>query len=99
MEALRRGQLRQIKDGVISPTAKTLYVPGTPPVVLRRRGDRELEHIPPTEVAAVARHILDHDTGISDSELKRLLLIAFERVRMTTSASEFLDDCIVIASR
>ena len=97
--ALRRGLLQQIKDDIISPTAKTLYLPGTPPVVPRRRGDRELEHIPPTEVAAVARHILHHDTGISDSELKRLLLIAFERVRMTTSASAFLDDCIVIARR
>jgi very-short-patch-repair endonuclease len=98
-EALRRGQLQQIKDGIISPTAKTLYLPGTPPVVPRRRGDRELEHIPPTEVAAIARHILHHDTDIGDSELKRLLLIAFERVRMTTSASAFLDDCIVIARR
>jgi very-short-patch-repair endonuclease len=97
--ALRRGLLQQIKDDIISPTAKTLYLPGTPPVVPRRRGDRELEHIPPTEVAAVARHILPHDTGISDSELKRLLLIAFERVRMTTSASEFLDDCIILARR
>jgi hypothetical protein len=97
--ALRRGLLQQIKDGIISPTAKTLYLPGTPPVVPRRRGDRELEHIPPTEVAAVARHILHNDTGISDSELKRLLLIAFERVRKTTSASAFLDDCIAIARR
>jgi hypothetical protein len=95
--ALRRGLLQQIKDGVINPSTKTLYLPGTPPVVPRRRGDRELEHIPPTEVAAVAHHILDHDTAISDSELKRLLLIAFERVRMTTSASAFLDDCIAIA--
>ena len=97
--ALRRGLLQQTKDGIISPTATTLYLPGTPPVILRRRGDRELEHIPPTEVAAVARHILEHDTGISDSELQRLLLIAFERVRKTTSASAFLDDCIVIARR
>ena len=51
------------------------------------------------EVAAVARHVLDHDTGISDSELRRLLLVAFERVRMTSSASAFLDDCIAIACR
>ena len=68
-------------------------------VVLRRRGDRELEQIPPTEVAAVARHILNQYPRINDSELKRLLLIAFERVRMTNIASVFLDDCIAIARR
>ena len=95
--AIGRGMLQKIKDGVISRSAKTLYLPGTPPVVLRRRGDRELEHIPSTEVAAVARHILDCDIGISDSELKRLLLIAFERVRMTKAASDFLDICIALA--
>ena len=77
----------------------TLYLPGTPSVIQRRRGDRELEHIPPTEVAAVARHILDHDPGIDDGELKRLLLTAFERVRLTSNASAFLDDCIAIARR
>jgi hypothetical protein len=78
---------------------KTLYLPGTPSVVLRRRGDRELEQIPPTEVAAVARHILNQDPDTNDSELKRLLLTAFERARMTNIASVFLDDCIAIACR
>jgi hypothetical protein len=34
-----------------------------------------------------------------DSELKRLLLSAFERVRLTTNASAFLDDCTAIARR
>jgi hypothetical protein len=97
--ALRRGLLQQIRDHVTGRSVKTVYLPGTPPVILRRRGDRELEHIPPTEVAAVARHILERDAGISDSELQRLLLIAFERVRMTTNASAFLDDCIAIARR
>jgi hypothetical protein len=76
-----------------------VHLPGTPPVILRRRGDRELEHIPPTEVAAVACHILSQDPSISGSELKRLLLSAYERVRLTSNASNFLDDCITLASR
>jgi hypothetical protein len=97
--ALRRGLLQQTQIGRTSRSAKTLHLPGTPPVTPCRRGDRELEHIPPTEVAAVARHILGHDTQISDSELKRLLLTAYERVRLTSSASAFLDDCIAIARR
>jgi hypothetical protein len=71
---------------------------GTPPEILRSRGNRELEHIPPTEAAA-ARRILDHDSGTDGSELMRLLLVAFERVRMTIDATTFLDDCIAIARR
>ena len=72
--AIRKGLLCQTNGGQTGQSARTLHLPGTPPVILRRRGDRELEHIPPTEVAAVAHHILSHDTNISDSELKRLLL-------------------------
>jgi very-short-patch-repair endonuclease len=97
--ALDRGLLEEIRDTMTSRTVSTLYLPGTPPVIERRRGDRELEHIPPTEVAAVARHILDNDPYTYDSELKRLLLTAFERVRLTTNASAFLDDCTAIARK
>jgi hypothetical protein len=97
--AIRKGLLCQTGDGQTSHSARTLHLPGTPPVILRRRGDRELEHIPPTEVGAVVRHILNHDTSISDSELKRLLLSTYERVRLTSNASDFLDDCITLARR
>ena len=97
--ALKKGLLDQIRDNMTNRSVRTLHLPGTPSVVQRRRGDRDLEHIPPTEVAAVARHILDDDPGVNDSELKRLLLTAFERVRLTTNASAFLDDCIAIARR
>jgi very-short-patch-repair endonuclease len=95
--AIRRGLLQRISDGEISQSTKTLYLPGTAPVVPRRRGDRELEHIPPTEVASVTRHILDQDPRISDNELKRLLLTAYERIRLTGNASTFLDECIKAA--
>jgi hypothetical protein len=97
--AVEKGQLKQIRDRLTSRLVKTLYLPQTPSIVLRRRSDRELEHIPPTEVAAVARHIISNDASMNDNELKRLILTAFERVRMTTTASQFLDDCIDIARR
>jgi len=97
--AIKKGLLEQIHDNVADRTVRTVYLPGTPPVVLRRRGDRELEHIPPTEVAAVAGHILTENLQISDVELMRVLLTAFERVRLTNSAGAFLDDCIAIARR
>ncbi|MGH3256050.1 MAG: AAA domain-containing protein [Streptosporangiaceae bacterium] len=97
--ALRKGLLEQIRDNMTGRSVLTLYLPGTPSVIQRRRGDRELEHIPPAEVAAIARHVLHHDSGIDDGELRRLLLTAFERVRLTNNASAFLDDCIAIARR
>lgn len=97
--ALRNGQLKQIRDNLAGRTVRTVYLPDTPPVIVRQRGDRELEHIPPTEVAAVAGHILTEDPQISDTELARVLLTAFERVRLTSNAAEFLDDCIAIARR
>jgi very-short-patch-repair endonuclease len=97
--ALSKGLLEQIRDNLTDRPVRTLYLPGTPSVILRQRGGRELEHIPPTEVAAVARHVLDQDPGIDDGELRRLLLKAFERVRLTSNASTFLDDCIAIARR
>jgi len=64
-------------------SVKTLYLPDTPSVIPRRRGDRELEHIPPTEVAAVARHILNQDPGINDSELTSIRHDLDRTLRMT----------------
>jgi hypothetical protein len=97
--AIKRGLLVQIREKVAGRTVRTVHLPGTPPVVLRRRGERELEHIPPTEVAAVARHIVTEDPQISDTELMRALLSVFERVRMTSNATVFLESCIAIARR
>ena len=97
--AVKKGLLKQIRDNVAGRAVRTVYLPDTPSVVLRRRGDRELEHIPPTEVAAVAGHIVTEDPRIRDTELMRLLLTAFERVRLTSNATAFLDDCIAIALR
>ena len=96
--ALKKGLLEQIRDNMTNHSMRTLYLPGTPPVILRRRGDRELEHIPPTEVAAVARHILEHDTGskrqASFSRTSPYRIRAWHPVdhqRLVSMA--FLDDC------
>jgi very-short-patch-repair endonuclease len=97
--AVRKGLLQQIRDNAAGRRVRTLYLPGTPPVDMRRRGDRELQHIPPTEVAAVARYIVEQDPGIDDHDLQRALLAAFDRSRSSDSASAFLDDCIALARR
>jgi very-short-patch-repair endonuclease len=97
--AVKKGQLEQVRDKVAGRTVRTLHSPGTSPVVPRRRGERELEHIPPTEVAAAARQILTDNPQINDTGLMRTLLSVFERVRLTSNATAFLDDCIAIARR
>jgi hypothetical protein len=97
--ALKTGLLEQIRDNIAGHILRTVYLPDTPAVVLRRRGDRELEHIPPTEVACLAAHILAKDPQINDTELMRDLLTAFERVRLTSNAAAFLDACIAMARR
>jgi very-short-patch-repair endonuclease len=95
--AISMGLLDQIGDHGINPSGKTVYLPGTQAVIVRTRGDRELEHIPPTEVAAVVRHVFEHDPGVGTEELKRILLTAYDRVRLTENASFFLDECIGLA--
>ena len=97
--AVKRGQVKQIQDRLAGRWIKTLYLPQTPSIVLRSRGDRELEDIPPTEVADLARRILNSDPSVEDNELKRLILTAFDRKKMTAPASRFLDGCIALARR
>jgi hypothetical protein len=87
--ALKKVLLKQIRDKMTNRSARTLHLPKTPSVVQRRCGNRELVHIPPTEEVAVARHVLDQNPSVNDSELKRLLLTAFERVQLTNNASIF----------
>ncbi|GIU88473.1 MAG: hypothetical protein KatS3mg009_2988 [Acidimicrobiia bacterium] len=97
--AVRTGRLAQIRDAQPGQQAKTLYVPGGPDVCVRERGPRELEDIPPTEVAALARVLIDEEPTISDEALKRRLLELYERIRLTANASAYLDGCIKLARR
>src|SRR5581483_8293285 len=96
-DAVRHGLLAQIHNGQPGQIDKTLYMPNTPPVVIRTRGDRDLEDIPETEVAALAGQILAHHPWMDDEPLKRRLLDSYERSRLTANASAFLDRCIALA--
>jgi very-short-patch-repair endonuclease len=97
--AVRAGRLEQIEDDEPGQARKTLFLPGTPPVVVRVRGERDLEEIPVSEVAAVARRLLEHDRDLDDASIKRILLSFYDRIRLTTNASAFLDRCLAEARR
>lgn len=95
--AIRAGRLCQLEDGEPGQAGKTLYMPGTPSVIVRARGDRDLEQIPITEVAALVRDLLDQHPRSEDADLKRQILRVYDRVRLTANASEFLDRGIRLA--
>ena len=73
-----------------------LRSPGSPEIIVRERGPRELEELPPDEVAAMLR-LLGTDTVATDPEaLKRQLLETLNWVRLTKRVSGFLDQCIAL---
>lgn len=63
---------------------------GTPEVVLRTRGDRTLEEIPFSEIAAVMQRLLG-DVAYSREQLYRNVLDHYCLVRLTKSAQQTLD--------
>ena len=70
--------------------------PDSPNVVLRERGPRELDELPPDEIA-VLLHSLSAAGGTTETEaLKRQVLDRLGWVRLTRNVNEFLDECIAL---
>ncbi|NLU43151.1 MAG: DUF559 domain-containing protein [Firmicutes bacterium] len=68
---------------------------GTPPVRLRRRGPRNLDEIPPSEVQLAARRLADiHGFSPGSDEHLRAILGCFDLVRLTTQAGARLLDIL-----
>ena len=73
-----------------------LRSPESREVILRERGPRELDELPPDEVAMMLRLLCD-DTGEEEAEsLKRRALEKLGWVRLTRGVNEFLDQCIAL---
>ena len=88
---VRRGRVRQLVDGLPGQMTKTLYLPKTPPVVVRERGARELREVPRSEVQAVLRI-----NGLADElteDIMRLTLEAYGRSALTRASRDLLRDC------
>lgn len=54
--AVRNGRLARLKDRLRQPD-KTLYMPGTAPIVPRVLGPRELDEVPKSEIRELASHL------------------------------------------
>ena len=73
-----------------------LRSPDCPDVILRERGPRELDELPPDEVATMLR-ILREANGAAETEaLKRQVLDRLGWMRLTRNVNEFLDQCIAL---
>jgi very-short-patch-repair endonuclease len=88
---VRRDPLR--RPGLIDQVVRS---PDRPVIVVRERGDRDLDEIPPDEVATVARALAIR-LGMQPGEaLKRAVLDFYGRSRLTERASAYLDRCFTI---
>ena len=91
-KALRVGTFCGIDDGLPLGDEKTLYLPGTPPVVVRELGPRQLSDVPRSEVAALIDGL-----GLNGGDpdvIKRAVLDAYGLIRLTAKTSAYLDECL-----
>ena len=73
-----------------------LRSPNRPNVVLRERGPRALDELPPDEIAALLRVLRETEGTMETEALKRQVLDRLGWVRLTRNVSEFLDECIAL---
>jgi hypothetical protein len=88
--AMRAGAVRQIDDDLVGVIDKTLYLPGTPSVVVRELGSRQLVEVPRSEVATLARRL----TAAGYTDTKRAVLDALGLIRLRQRTSDYLDECL-----
>lgn len=88
---VRSRRVAQIKDRSTGQSAKTLYVPGTPSVVVREKGSRDLLEVPSSEVKTLLlRRGMD---GELTEELMRSVLADYGRQTLTKAVVSFLKSC------
>lgn len=79
------------ESGSADPLRAILRLPETPPVVVRERGDRDIDEIPPAELKRVADE-LEQRTGYrpGDEALLRAVLDAYGLKRLTANTEQVL---------
>ena len=86
------GELTRLKDALPGVADSTIYVPGTPPVVVRELGPRRLYDVPRSEIATLIKVLAFEDLPIV--QLKRVVLDGLGLVRLTDQASAYIDECL-----
>ena len=73
-----------------------LRSPESPEVILRVRGPRELDELPPDEVAMMLRSLRETTGQVEVEALKRQALDRLGWMRLTRNVNEFFDQCIAL---
>lgn len=98
-QAVRNGELVEtnplVRPGQLE---KVLRLPNSAPFVLRSRGPRDLDEVPPDEVGALLGRIRG-DGGVTEEEAKRALLDAYGLKRLTPDVDKFLSSCAALGGR
>ncbi len=95
VRAEREGRLIATPSGIGSSLVdRVLRLPDQPPVVVRKRGARDLEEISPSEVQAVARQLRGSTVKPSDRDLQRAILTFYNRTSLTVAASAYIERCL-----
>ncbi len=95
---VRPGRVQVLQDDIVGQIDKTVHAPGTPPVVVRELGDRQLWEVPPSEVQELMRRLQEAE-GLHDEEsVKRAVLRVYGRKSLTKATSTYLDECATYRS-
>ena len=95
--AVRRGLVLSANPLKLTGRARlVLRRPESPEVVLRQRGPRQLDELPPDEVAEMLRALSSADVSVKKEDLKRQALEQLGWGRLARNISDFLDRCFVL---
>lgn len=86
------GRIARLTDDLPDPVDKTLYIPGTDPVVVRSRGERRLEDIPRSEVVTLADRLGVRDKGAGRA--MRAILRAYGVPVFDNRSAGYLGECL-----
>jgi len=73
---------------------KVVRIARSEPVLLRKRGDRTIDEIPPSEIACLIKHIVNHSSPRDTNEKKTILrevLSYYELKRLTDNTNNVLE--------
>jgi Protein of unknown function (DUF3320) len=95
-QALRKGLIRQLDDGITALDQKTLYVPGKPSTLVRDLGPHQLTDVPRSEVAKLIKYLSGQ--GAADDVIKRAVLDVYGLIQLSRKRSQYLDECLTYNS-
>lgn len=91
-DQIRAGRIEWIQDASSGMVGRTLYLPGSAPVVVRELGPRELREVPMSEVRTLIAELGLEQPRVSE-DVSRAVLEAYGLSRLGPQAAQFLLEC------